>query len=487
MADAKTETRAVEELLEPPETYAEKPHSDALVFFGATGDLAFKKIFPAFQAMVERGQLDIPIIGVANQEMSIDELRQRAHESLQHSKAGVDEAAFAKLAGLLKYVNGDYREPATFERLRAELGQSERPLHYLAIPPSLFPVVIEGLGRSGCAKNARVVVEKPFGRDLFSARALNRVLHAVFPERNVFRIDHFLGKEAVQNLLVFRFSNTFLEPIWNRNYIKCVQITMAEKFGIEERGRLYEELGAIRDVIQNHLLQIVGFLAMEPPASTYPDALRDEQAKVLRCMRPLDGDRLVRGQYRGYRKEHDVSPHSQVETFAAVRFDIDNWRWEGVPFFVRAGKKLPVTATEVIVELKRPPLAKFFPHHGNYFRFRVSPEVVIGMGARIKHPGEAWTAETVELSAVKRSDTDEMDPYERLLGDALEGETMLFTRADAVDAAWAVVQPVLGNVTPVFTYEPETWGPPEADQLVSDYGRWHAPRLGNGDEDHAAG
>ena len=456
--------------------------SDALVFFGATGDLAYKKIFPALQAMIQRGQLDIPVIGVANSAWTAEQLQNRARESLQAHHDGVDEQAFAKLIQLLRYVDGDYRDPKTFERLRAELGSAQRPLHYLAIPPSLFPTVIEGLGKSGSAKDARVVVEKPFGRDRPTAQALNRVLHGVFHECDVFRIDHFLGKEAVQNLVVFRFGNTFLEPIWNRNYVKSVQITMAEKFGIKGRGKLYEELGTIRDVIQNHLLQIVTFLAMEPPANTYADALRDEQVKVLRTIRPLDADHLVRGQYVGYRREEGVSPYSEVETYAALRLYVDSWRWDGVPFFIRAGKEMAVTATEVVVELKKPPLARFFPQQGNYIRLRLGPEVEIGVGARVKRPGDTWTADTTELSAVRTPNTDEMDAYERLLGDAMEGETLLFTRADAVDASWAIVQPVLGNTTPVYEYDPGSWGPAEADQLISDFGRWHSPREKTGKE-----
>ncbi len=464
----------MEQALREPDTHPVR--SDALVFFGATGDLAYKKIFPSLQAMIQRGQLDMPIIGVAFSKWNLEQLQNRAKESLEASKAGLDKEAFDKLASQLKYVDGDYRDPSTFEKLRTELGSCERPLHYLAIPPSFFATVIEGLGKSTCAKNARLVVEKPFGRDRPSARALNMVLHQVFPESNVFRIDHFLGKEAVQNLIYFRFGNTFLEPIWNRNYVKSVQITMAEKFGVEGRGKLYEELGCIRDVVQNHLLQVVGFLAMEPPVSTYTDSLRDEQVKVFRAIRPLDGDHLVRGQYLGYRKDKGVSAFSQVETYAAISLHIDSWRWQDVPFFIRAGKHLPVTVTEVLVELKKPPLSKFFPHRGNYFRFRLNPEVAIGIGARIKHPGESWNGDTVELSVVKRSTTDEMDPYERLLGDALDGENMLFTRADAVDAAWAIVEPVLDNATPVYEYEQDTWGPPEADQVISDFGHWADPK-----------
>ena len=450
--------------------------ADAFVFFGATGDLAYKRIFPALRAMIERDHFDVPIVGVAKAGWQLDQLRERARDSLEHH-GGVDDAVFRKLCACLRYVDGDYREGSTYEALRQTLGDARRPLHYLAIPPSMFATVTAHLAQVGCVKNARVVVEKPFGRDLATAQSLDRTLHEYFAEAAIFRIDHYLGKETVQNLLYFRFANSFLEPIWNCNHIQSVQITMAETFGVQGRGKFYEEVGAIRDVIQNHLLQVMVLLAIDPPASSETVCIRDEKIRVMRAIRPLLRNSVVRGQFKGYRDEPGVSPSSQVETFAALRLYIDNWRWAGVPFCLRAGKCLPVSATEVLVTLRPPPHSVFgevIASPSNYCRFRLSPDFIISFGARIKVPGEAMTGQEVELVAHEQPE-NEASPYERLLGDAMRGDGALFNREDAVEAAWRVIDPVLGNVTPVYEYEPNSWGPPEADAIAADIAGWHNP------------
>lgn len=451
--------------------------ADALVFFGATGDLAYKQIFPALQALVSHGHLDVPVVGVAKSGWNLDQLKARAKDSIE-KHGSLDPAAFEKLCSQLSYIDGDYGDPTTFKMLRATLGAARRPLFYLAIPPSLFATVAGGLASAGCVEDARVVVEKPFGRDLASARELSRTLHQFFPEESIFRIDHYLGKEPVQNLIYFRFANPLIEASWNHRHVDSVQVTMAESFGMAGRGKFYEEAGSIRDVVQNHMLEVIACLAMECPSGKDHEARREERGRLLETVRPLAPSDVVRGQFRGYRQEPGVASDSQVETFAAARFQIDNERWRGVGFHVRVGKCLPVTATEVLVKFKhplRPVLDDIGPTTGSFCRFRLSPEEVIALGARVKKPGVRMEGENIELVAHYRP-PDEMEPYERLLGDAAIGDATLFTRQDTVEASWRIVDPVLGTVAPLHEYEPGTWGPTEADLLAPD-GGWHNPEV----------